>query len=195
MNHFGAMTGLDSDLLIEILSTFCGKPHLRFLEIGTHAGGTARGVSSWCADNKIGLEYWGVESGAICNPLHPFEGANMVFGDSIKVSHLIRGGIDIAFIDGDHGGNHVILDTLLYGEKVKLTGYMLFHDTSPEIQQTMPEAEGPPIPWFHNSVNKAHQLMGFPNNEWVLIKGVYEPGAKIGGMTAYQRIVWHEPIA
>lgn len=188
--NYGAMTQTDAGVLEAVLDAVVDRHRrkLSFLEIGVFAGGTARGVLEWCKTRGYELHYVGVEAGAICKPEVPFEGARLVVGDSIIVWKDIDDMFDCAFIDGDHGGNHVILDTLHYGAKVKVGGMLLFHDTAPEIQHDMREAEGPDHPWWYNSVLDAHRLMKFPFPNWELFKADYEKGSRIGGMQAYRKI-------
>lgn len=186
---YGAITNTDAEVLEAALGALLPLEQIDVLEIGTHRGGTARGIKAWCESHKRKLSYTGIENGAICLAEKPFVEAQMIFGDSIMVSHLAPPDVDLVFVDGNHDGNHVILETLLYGAKVRQGGFMLFHDTAPHIQQTMPEAEGPAgVPWFCNSVNAAHALMGFPTKEWKLHKSAYDPSRNLGGMTAYQKL-------
>ena len=188
--NYGAMTQTDANVLEAVLEAVV-DPHrkrLSFLEIGVFKGGTARGVRDWCSTRGVELHYVGVEAGAICQPEAPFDGARLVVGDSIEVWKDIDDMFDCAFIDGNHGGNHVILDTLHYGAKVKVGGIMLFHDTAPQIQNDMREASGPDHPWWYNSVVDAHKLMRFPSSNWELFKSDYEAGSRIGGMTAYRKL-------
>ncbi len=188
--NYGAMTQTDAAVLEAVLEVSADRHRrkLSFLEIGVFAGGTARGVLEWCNARGFELHYVGVEAGAICVPAVPFEGARLVVGDSIEVWKDIDDLFDVAFIDGNHGGNHVILDTLHYGAKVKVGGMLLFHDTAPEIQHDMKEAAGPEHPWWYNSVNDAHKLMKFPFSNWEMFKTDYEKGSRIGGMTAYLKL-------
>lgn len=107
---------------------------------------------------------------------------------ALKVFHLVPT-FDVVFVDGAHTRNDVILDTVNYAPKVVPGGFILFHDTSPEIQHTMREAYGPDIPQFYNAVNEALELMRWPWEGWRLTEDRHEPGAGYGGMRAYWRIV------
>jgi hypothetical protein len=182
--RFGEMTLVDCDVMEGCLKVMA-TDRLKFLEIGTYRGGTARAVKEWCMGRNVDLEYWGVDNGALGSAESPFYEANFIKGDSIEVFNQIPDDFDLVFIDGDHGGNHVVLETLIYGKKVRPGGIMLFHDTAPHVQQTMREAVGPDHPWFYNSVIAAHQLMGFPSVGWKLFRTDYDPSSRIGGMTAY----------
>lgn len=182
------MTLVDAEVMETVLTMFRTQDVLRFLEVGTHRGGTARAVNEWCKAKGVTLEYWGIDNGLLGTAEAPFEGAKFIEGDSAEVFYETPHCLDIAFIDGDHGGNAVILDTIHYGKRVRIGGVMLFHDTAPHIQQTMREGHGPDIPWFYNSVLAAHAVMGFPTPNWKLIFDAHDPAAKIGGMQAYLKL-------
>lgn len=184
--QYGAMTPTDMDVLEMALHDQRGEV-ISFLEIGFHEGNTARGVKEWCRLRGIKLRYVGVDSGAICTPKPPFEGATVVVGDSAEVFHLVGGLFNVVLIDGCHCFNHVILDFIHYSPMVENSGCLLFHDTSPEIQQTMRDPHGPAIPKFHNSVNKALEWLDMSKRDWILDIDRYESNSKIGGMRVYVR--------
>lgn len=161
---------------------------IKFLEVGTFGGSTAQGVRDYCVSEDVGLEYWGIDNRAQIHSESPFPEAHFVVGDSAESFHLIPDGFSIVLLDGCHCINHVILDTLHYGKKVRVGGLLLFHDTNKECQQTMRDPHGPDIPEFHNSVLAAHALMGFPSKEWAFWDESEEQGAPFGGIRAYRKI-------
>lgn len=181
---YGALNTIDVSLLELVLSQFNYKA-MKLLEIGVYSGYTAIGISQYCRVNHIDLEYWGMDNGAICEGKKPFDEAHFIKGDSAESFHLVPNDFDVVFIDGCHCINHVILDTFHYGQKVKPGGFMLFHDTSPELQQTMRDPHGPNIPEFHNSVTAAHRLIKFPFPPWILWRDGWEPKSLIGGTSVY----------
>jgi hypothetical protein len=184
--NYGAMTRADMNVMDEVLAQFSNQP-IMFLEVGFHEGNTARGVWSKCKEQNTILNYWGIDSGAICIPKPPFHEARIVIGDSAEVFHQIPHEFDVALIDGCHCMNHVILDTIHYGLRLKPGGYLMFHDTSPEIQHSMRDPHGPNIAEFYNSVLEAHRIMSFPFKGWTLIHDRYEPGAVLGGMRVFRK--------
>lgn len=183
---YGALTRTDIDVLEAVLACFQGRS-LAFTEIGIHTGTTARGIRDYCAANRIRLEYTGIDNGTLHHDLTvPFEGARLIVGNSAEVFHLAPVA-DVILVDGAHARNDVILDTYNYAPRVRIGGFLLFHDTSPEIQHTMREAYGPDIPPFYNAVNDALDMMRWPWPGWYLWRDDYERGAKFGGMRAYRR--------
>lgn len=190
--YAGSQNPEDVEVLESVLKLYAGKP-CRFLEIGVLTGQTARGIKQFCDENGIALEYWGIDpvSPETHNqPREPFPGAHFVQGDSAEVFHLVPKELDVVLSDGCHCVNHVILETVHYGGRVNPNGFMLFHDTSPAIQQAMRDPHGPDIPEFYNSVLAAHAVIGFPqtgNWPWRHRKESRGRGRVWGGMTAYQK--------
>ena len=186
---YGALNSADIRVLEKVLAAACSAPPqpVRVLEIGVHSGSTARGMKEFIEARGFAIEYCGVDNGVLTEIKQPFPGAEIVLGDSAEVFHLVPGGFDVLIVDGAHSRNHVILDTYNYSPKVRPGGFILFHDTSPEIQQTMREAYGPDIPEFYNSVNDALAMIRFPWRGWSFFASEYEPGHKYGGMTAFRR--------
>lgn len=202
---YTSQTLVDIDIIQEVLEKATEKTDsIRFLEVGTYQGDTSREIKRWCDYHEKGLEFWGIDSGlhpefimnknpALSSPGRPpipFQGANMVFVDSAEAFHRIPYGLDVVLIDGCHCVNHVILDTIHYGQRVKPGGFMMFHDTAPHIQQTMRDPHGPDIPEFYNSVIKAHALMRFPfDGNWELFAEGFDKDAKFGGITCYRKLL------
>lgn len=189
---FTSLTAVDRQTLLSVLEDSSGKLSLRFLEIGVFFGSTAKGVKQWCDARAIHLEYFGCDdfSHPNCNHQMPkgWPFYEVIIGASWDVFHLFPNDMDIVFVDGNHSGNAVILDTALYAPKVRLGGFMIFHDTAPHIQQTMPEQNAPNHPWWSNSVNAAHELIGWPWKGWKLVADKYDPDAKFGGMRVFQKL-------
>lgn len=186
--RFGALTPTDITVLVYVLSSYHGRP-MRLLEIGVHTGTTSRGIKDYCAANKIELDYWGLDSGGQCDGKPPFDGSSMVIGDSAESANLVPEEFDVVFVDGCHCFNHVILDTVLYGEKVRRGGFILHHDTAPHVQHTMRDPHGPSTARFHNSVNDALAAVRFPWRGWTEVMRRHDTEINYGGMAAHQRTV------
>lgn len=193
---YDSQTPADVEAIERVLNRYaCRK--LRFLEVGTYQGSTARAIKEFCDNQGTELEYWGIDSGAHPTfreqqymPRIPFPDAHMVIGDSAEVFHLVPPSFDVVFLDGCHCFNHVVLDTLHYGDRVTWNGYLMYHDTDPRFEQTMRDPHGPENALFSNSVNaalEALRMMDHPN--WRLaFPPKFEPEATFGGITVFQHI-------
>lgn len=191
---YTSQTKVDAEIIESVLAVATAdNDFIRFLEIGTYRGDTSREIKRWCDEHGKKLEFWGIDaalhpdftSGDPVKPPIPFEGANMIYGDSAEVFHLIPKGLDVALIDGCHCINHVILDTIHCDFWMNKGGFMIFHDTAPHIQQTMRDPHGPDILDFYNSVNLAHIMMRFPFSDWKLFREGFDPNGKWGGIKVY----------
>ena len=201
--QYGALTPTDIDVLEACMAEVChDKPTLWVCEIGVYQGQTARGMRDWCAANGKNIAYWGVEDGSICNPEAPFEMARLVLGKSHLVADSVPDNMDLVIVDADHGGPQVIMDVMAYAPKVRKGGMMFFHDTAPQVQQTMPERGHPDreadlaacgdstlYRFVHtNSVNLALELIHWPFHGWELWREAHDPESKFGGVRVYRRI-------
>lgn len=191
---YTSQTKIDAQIIEQVLTAASNNlDNIAVLEVGTYTGDTSREIRRWCSEHGKKLEFWGIEACwhpdliAQANRPITFPGAKMVWGDSAEVYHHIPFGLDVVLIDGCHCINHVILDTIHYGTRVKLGGFMMFHDTAPHIQKTMRDPHGPDIHDFYNSVNAAHIQMGFPFSNWELFNEAFDPNAAWGGIRAYRR--------
>lgn len=191
---FTSLTKTDVETILSTIAMASnGKDCIRFCEVGTFGGATARGIKHWCDQHGVKLEYHAVDDSS--HPGFegnnragaPFDGAIFHDGKSWEVAHRVPFDCDVILIDGDHSFNGVILDTMWYSERVKLNGYLMYHDCSPSVQYTFREQYGPDIPRFRNCVNDALILIRWPFKGWQLIVDRYDGDADFGGMRVYQR--------
>lgn len=188
MSGYGALTQKDIGVLESVLLDYRGRS-LRLLEIGIHTGTTARGIRDFCTKQGTTLQYFGLDNGAQCSGEPPFEGATVIIGDSVESAHLLPDKFDVVIVDGDHSFNHVILDTVIYGEKVVNGGFILHHDIAPHIQQTMREGHGPDVPRFYNSVNAALEAIHWPWYGWAHCVSDWDTQVAWGGMSAHRKLI------
>lgn len=190
----GSQTPADAKVIVDVLHEYQLRP-VSLVEVGILTGQTARGIKAICDDFGIQLDYYGVDpvSPETHNyPRIPFPGATFIQRDSLEAVHSFHpGSLDIVISDGCHCLNHVMLETILFSDKVKPGGWMLFHDTQDDIQGTMRDPHGPDVPEFYNSVNAAHKRLNFPLGPQWNWKQVYRsqtPGHPWGGMTAFKKV-------
>lgn len=192
--HFypGSQTPADVKVITDVLHEYQLKS-CNLVEVGILTGQTARGIKAICENLGIRLDYTGVDpvSPETHNhPREPFHGARFMQMDSLEAVHSFSPyALDVVLIDGCHCFNHVILETVLFADKVKPGGWMLFHDTQDDIQGTMRDPHGPDRPEFYNSVNAALRFINFPfARKWEQVHRSQTPGHPWGGMTAFQKL-------
>lgn len=132
MIQYGVMRDEDTLVLEKSLDLAISvfKDNINIVEIGIEHGDTARGIEQYLR-SKVKFSYWGIDKR---EKLPPFEGAQVIKGDSVYVSHLSPPIIHWLFVDGCHCANHVMLDFLNYGDRMPVGGVVLFHDSHPDLQ-------------------------------------------------------------
>lgn len=195
---FTSQTAVDRETIFKTLAAV-SSPRMRFLEIGVFFGSTALGVKHWCDERGMKLDYFGCDDFSHPNfkgqsimekvsGNWPFPGASIAVGESWDLFYLFPDEMDIVLVDGNHSGNAVILDTALYATKVRKGGFMMFHDTAPHVGQTMPEQHAINHPWWYNSVNEAHKLIGWPWKGWELWHEAFDPKENYGGYKVFRKL-------
>jgi len=187
--HYGSITPEDADVIELTLAQLVPLGKVKWLEIGMFRGGTGIGVRNFLAARNVALEWWGIDAGYITDPGIPFPGANVIKGRSELVYPSVPDDFDGIFIDGCHCRNHVILDTMNYAPKVKVGGFLLFHDTSPFAQGKDKQPCGPDVPEFWISTLAAFELMRWPFPGWTLFAEKWQEGLPLGGVRSYQKVL------
>ena len=185
--RFGSILEEDAQVIEATLAQFSG-PRVKWLEIGMFRGGTGIGVRNNLAARGIACEYWGIDAGYITDPVQPFAEAIVVKGRSEEVYPDIPADFDGIFIDGCHCRNHVILDTMNYGPKVKPGGFLLFHDCGKAAQNQDKQPCGPLRVEFCISTLAAFEMMRWPTPDWELFSEKEREGSLLGGTRSYRKI-------
>jgi hypothetical protein len=185
--RFGSILEEDAQVIEATLAQF-HQPVVKWLEIGMFRGGTGIGVRDFLFARGIAFEYWGIDAGYITEPSAPFPGAMVVKGRSEEVYPDIPGDFDGIFIDGCHCRNHVILDTMNYGPKVKPGGFLLFHDCGKAAQNQDKQPCGPLRVEFCISTLAAFEMMRWPTPDWELFSALEREGSLLGGTRSYRKL-------
>lgn len=193
---YGAIVQEDVEVLEACLHRIAefriGIGGMKICEIGAHAGATARGIKRWCDARQVKLTYYGIDpvrnSPGRIEP--PFDGENLIIGDSAEVASAVPDGIDLLWIDGCHCRNHVTLDILNYGPKVAHGGFICFHDVNPRYQGHDYQGHGPNLPEFCVGVWNAIQQSPLHDemSGWSLFMEKVPTDINTCGTRAYQRL-------
>lgn len=149
----------------------------RVLEIGVCHGDTSRGIRDYLEsfggfydedekEHPFPLDFWCVDNQRDRPIEPPFPGAHLVLGPSEEVYPQVPGVFDFVLVDGCHCANHVALDFLHYGDKVRPGGFLMFHDMSPRAQGKLDwQGHGPKEhPDFGTASREAARLLGLLDN-------------------------------
>lgn len=199
--RYGIMPEKDYDTLDKTLQMVHTKFHsgvINTCEIGVHKGNGSRGIHKFFTErNRINFHT------AIDNqhdlPIGvPFEGCNLVIGNSIEVYNQVPDNSQhFLLIDGCHNYPMTMADFLVYSGKVKVGGYVAFHDTGEQIKpmtdyQGMGSKDDPDM---YISCRKAVQKLGLLGNPivyyglgWDLILDEYDPKFHTGGIIVVQKL-------
>jgi len=187
--NYGSITKEDAQVIEATLEQLVPLGRVKWLEVGMFQGATGIGVRDFLAARNVTVEWWGIDAGYITEPVVPFPGATVIKGRSEEVYPQVPNDFDGIFVDGCHCRNHVILDTLNYGAKVKPGGFLLFHDTSPFAQGIGNGKQpcGPDSPEFYTSVLAAFELIRWPTPGWTLFMEKYQDALPLGGVRSYRK--------
>jgi len=205
MNKPGLITEIDAALIQEVLRKKRGEIYLyaldpsitvKVLEIGVHRGDTSRFIRDTIISIEgTDIEYTGIDNQHDFAMGAPFPGANFIIGNSQEVYHQLEdNSFDFIFVDGCHNLPSVVMDFLLYKDKVKHGGYILFHDTAEHISpfQDYQGSGDKGLSDNYISARKALTILGLYEEpeKWgfELYKEVADVSSKTGGITAFKRI-------
>lgn len=195
--QFGLMTGTDEKVLLETME----KVNLEFpegvintTEVGVHHGHTSRAIHQFFTERQRINFHSCVDN---CNDLQvnpPFDGANLIIGNSIDVYNKLRNNSQhFIFLDGCHSYVMTMADLLVYSDKVVIGGYIALHDTSPHIP-LFKDYQNHGDNWdadFFISCRKALTKLGVYENKFpgfFLIADEADPKASTGGVTIIKRV-------
>jgi hypothetical protein len=189
---YGAILNEDVAVLEKCLAAIleAGTPALRICEIGMHDGNTARGLEAYCKAHGRELMYWGIDPDpGLTRPRYIPKDAAVIIGDSAEVFNQVPFGLDLVWVDGCHCSNHVMIETVRYGARVRPGGFMCYHDTNPACQGWGHQYHGPEILEFAVDVNRALEAIHFPWEPWKpFAEGCPDPTENIDcGTRAFRR--------
>jgi hypothetical protein len=194
----GLISKIDSDCIEQtlgrILKEFPGDEIIYTSEIGLADGDTSGGIHEFLIENNRENVHHAIDSNRDKVVKSPFDGCNLIIGDSIESSFKIADNSQhFLFIDANHSLFYTTADFLLYRTKVIIGGYLGFHDTSIYCKpftdyQHIGSRENP-----HNYIccREAISRLGLLNNKfpgWKLIFDEADPTDTAGGVSIFQRI-------
>ena len=195
--RYGIMPERDYDTMNKTLALVCDtfpEGVINTTEIGVHRGDTSRGIHKFFTDRNRIHFHTGIDNGHDLPITQPYDGCNIILGDSLEVSDSISNNSQhFVFIDGNHSFLYTVSDFLLYKNKVRIGGFIAFHNTGAQIQpktdfQYIGDREN-----FYSyiSCRRAIKELGLLDDKfygWRLIMDEYDESKHTGGMTVFQKI-------
>lgn len=134
---YGLISNIDQECIEATLNYLMSDfplVDLHITEIGIYDGQTARGISDYIISKNRGVCYHAIDNEKDKPILRPFEGCNMIIGNSNEVYNRIEDESQhLIFVDGLHTFSAVISDFFCYSSKVKRGGFIAFHDTGKHL--------------------------------------------------------------
>lgn len=199
MKRFGLISHKDEEILTTTLNLIlrdCKEDTIRTCEVGLFNGETSRGIHDYILGCARFNEHIAIDNKRDFDVQAPFPDAKFIVGNSSEVYNQIPNeSQDLIFIDALHTFPAVIADFYCYEQKVKIGGYLIFHDTGKHLDplsgwQLLGDKGDPDM--CLGGVRKALKRLGLYNNKqpyWRLIFDEADPNDTGGGMSVFKRIM------
>lgn len=208
MSHnYGLISEVDAVVIektLDLILDSCQDRTINVTEIGIYAGQTGHGIKKYIESKGRGCYLTGVDNFKDGEIVGFFSYDNFLAGDSGEVAFKLNDSSQhLVFVDGCHCLVHAISDYFCYAPKVKVGGYLAFHDTGQHIKPFKDFQHGDKDnPDAYISVRKALQTIGllepFTNrnyknveggiyDQWEIIFDEYDPSNEAGGVTVFKK--------
>ena len=140
MIKYGLISEIDARCLektIDLICTEFKSPDdwlINVLELGVYGGATGNGIRKYLHFAGREIMLTGIDNKKDNEEvLYPYD--NLIIGNSDEVAYKIPDESQhLIFVDGCHCFAHVVSDFFCYAPKVKVGGYLCFHDTGKHIK-------------------------------------------------------------
>lgn len=137
--QYGLISRVDSDTIEKTLNLIIDKfPNetINYCEVGLYNGRTTSGVNEYLSTKNIQYSLIGIDNFKDKEELVFYPpNAKLIQGSSIEVyNQLPDESQHFIFIDGNHSFPYVVADFFCYSGKIKVGGYICFHDAAPHSQ-------------------------------------------------------------
>lgn len=197
MIKHGWMTAKDAETIAKTLDLVLQQfPEgvINTTELGVREGKTSRGIHDYLTEKGRINFHTGIDNQHDIPVPVPFEGCNLIIGNSIEVYNQIADNSQhFLFIDACHSFPMTMADFLVYSGKVKPKGYVAFHDCGKQIKpftdyQGMGRKEDPDM---YIACRKAVQKLGLLDDAmhgWELVMDEYDKNFHTGGIVVVQKL-------
>lgn len=197
MIQYGLISRVDSDTIektFELVFKEFPDDIINYAEVGLYNGRTTSGVNEFLQSkekqfNLIGIDNFKDKEELVFFPSN----AKLIQGSSIEVyNQLPDNSQHLIVIDGNHSFPYVISDYYCYRNKVKVGGYMCFHDASPQTQGKSYQRMGNESDSdMHIAVMKAVKEIGLFDNKiegWERVFHEWDENDEGGGVIIFKRL-------
>ncbi len=194
-HNYGLITLRDADTLEATLTLAClafPSGTINITEIGVHRGKTARGIHEYITHIRGRKhKHIGVDNEKDL-PIHKtIDDMRLLLGDSKDMALLVSDNSQhVLFIDGLHSFSATVTDFAMYCDKLIKNGYLIFHDTSPNIPAMKDYQEGDKEdPNSYIACRRAVEYLGLmQSTQWQVIFDEYDSTSDYGGMIVLKKM-------
>lgn len=197
MIKYGLISKVDSECieatLNYIMSDFPNE-HINVTEVGCYGGDTGRGICEYVFSKHRIPVITGIDNNRDMEQVR-FKYDNLIVGNSNEVYNQIQDNSQhFILIDGLHTFAGVVSDFFCYAPKVKIGGYITFHDTGKHLDplagwQGVGDKNDPDM--CLGGVRKALYKIGILNNDkigWRLIFDESDVNNTGGGVCIFKKL-------
>lgn len=222
---WGLISKLDSEVLMKTIDLICQEfpgQEINTCCIGIFDGDTDRSIYEYVTGKGYGSASINPSMGTMRNNNYkcnhtaidnekdkliklPFPECKFIRGNSNEVYNQIPDNSqNLIFVDGCHCFAHVVSDFFCYAPKVKVGGYLAFHDTGTHIKEFKDFQHGDKSnPDAYISVRKALDKIGLFNQNafiavlnrekhnkehWLLVFDEADPTDEAGGICVFKKL-------
>lgn len=197
MIKFGMISECDATTLqrtIGMAAKFCTDPIFKTIEIGIFDGDSSRGINEFVKSLGLVHEHTAIDNGKYFTIQQPFPECKLIIGNSHEEAWRIADHSQhFIFIDACHSFPAVVADFFCYADKIKVGGYISFHDSGKHIKgwSGYQDVGSDKDPNMYISVRKALQKIGLLENKfpgWRLVFDDYDPNDEFGGVCSFKKV-------
>lgn len=200
MSSYGLISSTDAATLKKVIDLICDDfdcETINSVEIGLYAGLTSKYIVDCIKSNGKYNVHTGIDNLKDGEEIKHFpEDAKLVIGNSNEVYNSLKDNSQhLIVIDGNHSFPYVVSDYYCYRYKVKVGGFLCFHDAAPQAQgrdwQRMGSEQDPDM---YISVLKALKSVEiwdencFGVKEWQLAFHEWDENDRCGGFAIFKRL-------
>jgi len=195
---YGLISRVDANVLEKTIDLICkefpDETLISVCEVGVYGGQTSQGIYEYIESKGRMSFNIGVDNNKDGEEVRFFYN-NLLKGNSSEVYNKIKDDdMHLIFIDGLHTFAGVISDFFCYAPKVKIGGYLAFHDTGKHLDplsgwQGVGDKNDPDM--CLGGVRKALDKIGLLNNklpEWKIIFDEAQIDDEGGGICIFKKI-------
>lgn len=198
MIQYGLISRTDAEVLEKTIDLICNeflKEMIHTCEVGVYSGLTSKGILQYIFNEKKRYTYHtGIDNKRDNEPITSFpENATLIIGNSNEVyNQLEYNSQHLIFQDACHCFSCCVSSFFCYADKVKVGGYVAWHDAGKHIRPFKDFQHGDTDnPDAYISVRKALERIGLMINEtsqWRLVFDEADENNKAGGICVFKKL-------